>query len=125
MAPAGHTARPRRFPALALAASVSAFSFVSLLAWQVVKVNSAPGGTVVASAPATEAVKAAPPVQLAAAPAKSPAPSSAKEPAPVKFSAAAGNSYLLAHQEFSPSYAMAGMPAYVRTVSETEQDGGQ
>lgn len=119
LAPPARAARPGRFPALALAASVSAFGFVGLLAWQVVKVNSAPAGAVVA----TETIKAAPPVQLAAARAKSPAP--AKEPAPVKFSAAAGNSYLLAHQEFSPSYAMAGMPAYVRTVSATEQDGGQ
>jgi hypothetical protein len=48
-----------------------------------------------------------------------------KEPAPVKFSTAAGNAYLLAHQEFSPSYAMAGLPAYIRTVPEAEQDNGQ
>lgn len=121
LAPVARTAQPKRFPALALAASVSAFGFVGLLAWQVVKVNSSPVGNVLASAPATKATKAAPPLQVAAAQQKP----AAKEPAPVKFSAAASNSYLLAHQEFSPSYAMAGMPAYVRTVSETEPDGGQ
>lgn len=115
LAPAAPIARPKRFPMLAVAASVSAFGFVGLLAWQVIQVNSAPVGTVVAVAP--EAHKTALPVQLVQAP--------AKEPAPVKFSAAAGNSYLLAHQEFSPSYAMAGMPAYVRTVSETEQESAQ
>lgn len=114
------SARQKGFPSLALAASVAAFGFVGLLAWQVVKINSVPTGASAMVASATDA-RTAPPVHLAAAQPK-PAP---QEPAAVKFSTAAGNSYLLAHQEFSPTYAMAGMPAYVRTVPEGEQDNGR
>jgi len=121
LAPGKKSESRRRFPVLALAASVSAFGFVGLLAWQMTKVGSMPAdaGPMLASAPAPQV--AAAPAQPAAA--QPHAKVAAKEPARVKFSAAAGDSYLMAHQEFSPSYAVAGMPAYVRTVSE--QDNGQ
>jgi sigma-E factor negative regulatory protein RseA len=130
LAPRKKTESPRRFPALALAASISAFGFVGVLAWQVVKLGSVPtGGTLVASAsaPTAERAKAAPPLQLASAQ-PTPAPADAapvKEPPRLKFSVAAGDSYLLAHQEFSPSYAVAGLSAYARTVPDAEQDTGQ
>ncbi len=60
--------------------------------------------------------------RLAAATPPTPSRPAKVEPARVRFPAAA-DAYLLAHQEFSPSYAMAGLPAYVRAVSE--QDAGQ
>lgn len=128
LAPRKKIEQPKRFSALALAASISAFGFVGLLAWQVAKVNSVPAGTdaMVAAAPVPPAAST-PPMQLAAAqpnPA-SPAASAAKEPPRLKFSVAAGDSYLLAHQEFSPSYAVAGISAYARTVPDVEQDNGQ
>lgn len=116
----------KRFPALALAASLSAFGFVGLLAWQVAKLGTAPAaGSMVASASAP--AKPAAPLELASAqPTPAPADAaSAKEPPRLKFSVAAGDSYLLAHQEFSPSYAVAGLSAYARTVPDVDQDNGQ
>lgn len=130
LAPRGKPA-PKRFSGLALAASISAFGFVGLLAWQVAKINAAPtGGALVATASPTTRT---PPLQLASAqagPTASAASATSSEPAAqepprLKFSVAAGNSYLLAHQEFSPSYAVAGLSAYARSVPDAEQDSGQ
>lgn len=103
---------PSRF-AMPLAASVAAVSLLGVLTWQVVQVNREPSlpQLAVASAPVAQVASAA-----------SPAP--AKTPARVMFSSAASNSYLLAHQEFSPSYAVEGFPAYARTLSEA-QDSAQ
>jgi sigma-E factor negative regulatory protein RseA len=122
LAPRSRSPQRKPFPLLGMAASISAFGFVGLLAWQVVKVNSTSVTPLVAAAPAAPAATQAPPVQLAAA--QPPRKESVPAKVPAKASAA-DNSYLLAHQEFSPSYAVAGMSAYVRTVSGSEQDGGQ
>jgi sigma-E factor negative regulatory protein RseA len=122
LAPARPRQMVKRRPALALAASVSALGVVGLLAWQVARINAIPSTPMVALAPAAAPKNTpAPPVQLATTQGSK----AVKEPAPIKFSAAANDSYLLAHQEFSPSYAVAGMPAYVRTVADTEPDSGQ
>jgi len=106
--------------AMPLAASVAAVSLVGVLAWQMVRVNQADAPIALAAAPvaATQQVavakpKAAPSTQVVAA----------KTPEVVQFSRVVSNSYLLAHQEFSPSYAMEGIPAYVRTVSEQQESG--
>ncbi|MBI5750864.1 MAG: sigma-E factor negative regulatory protein [Hydrogenophilales bacterium] len=92
------TSTPRY--AMPLAASVAAVSLVGVLAWLTVRVNQ------------TEA-----PIALAAAPV------AAKTHETVQFARVVSNPYLLAHQEFSPSYAMEGIPAYVRTVSEHQESG--
>lgn len=128
LAPGKKPEQQKRFPALAVAASISAFGFVGLLAWQVAKVSSAPAGTsvAVASAASPQVANASAPLQLAAAqPTPAAVSPTGKEPPRLKFSVAAGDSYLLAHQEFSPSYAVAGMSAYARTVPDMEQDNGQ
>ncbi|MHB1232039.1 MAG: sigma-E factor negative regulatory protein [Burkholderiales bacterium] len=95
--------------ALPIAASMAALSLVGVLAWQMVQLSQR-------AAPAQQVAQATtdknPPMQIA----------SAQMPNRVKFSKAASNPYLLAHQEFSPTYAMEGIPAYVRMVSE-EQAG--
>lgn len=100
--------------AMPLAASVAAVSLVGVLAWQMVRVNQADAPIALAAAPvaAKQQVTLAPSVQVVAT----------KRPETVQFSRVVSNSYLLAHQEFSPSYAMEGIPAYVRTVSE-QADG--
>ena len=102
------TLEPRRFPALSIAASVAAVSLVGILALQITRINQS-------GAPAQEAAVSA--VQLVAQADSSPKaekrPNSIT-PARVEFTRATPNTYLLAHQEFSPSYA----PAYVRAVSE-------
>lgn len=106
--------------AMPLAASVAAVGLVGVLTWQMVRVNQAAAPVALAAAPvaATQQVavakpKAAPSTQAVAA----------KTPETVQFSRVVSNSYLLAHQEFSPSYAMEGIPAYVRTVSEHQESG--
>jgi sigma-E factor negative regulatory protein RseA len=114
---------PRRKPqpgapryAMPLAASVAAVSLVGVLAWQMVRVNQSDAPIALAAAPVAIAEtkpKTAPPAQIVAL----------KNPETVQFSRVVSNPYLLAHQEFSPSYAMEGIPAYVRTVSEQADSG--
>ncbi len=96
--------------AMPLAASVAAVSLVGVLAWQMVWVNPVDTPVLLAATPVTVKSKATQPEQLAVI-----------TPARVQFSRVVSNSYLLAHQEFSPSYAMEGIPAYVRTVSEQQE----
>jgi len=93
-------------------------SLVGVLAWQMVRVNQAEAPIALAAAHvnttqqvAVAQPKATPLTQTVAA----------KKPETVQFSHVASNPYLLAHQEFSPSYAMEGIPAYVRTVSEQQE----
>jgi sigma-E factor negative regulatory protein RseA len=101
----------RNFP-LSIAASVAAVSLVSILALQLARIN-------VIGAPAQVATTA-PVQQLAQADTSSKAvmPADANRPARVKFTRATPNTYLIAHQEFSPGYA----PAYVRVVSEQREN---
>jgi sigma-E factor negative regulatory protein RseA len=106
--------------AMPLAASVAAVSLVGVLAWQMVRVNQVDAPIALAAVPAATPqqvadtkLKAAPPTQVVAA----------KNHETVQFSRVVSNSYLLAHQEFSPSYAMEGIPAYVRAVSEQQESG--
>lgn len=106
--------------AMPLAASIAAVGLVGVLTWQMVRVNQSVAPLALAAAPvaATQKLalaqpKAALPVQVVAA----------KTPESVQFSRVVSNPYLLAHQEFSPSYAMEGIPAYVRTVSEQADSG--
>lgn len=84
---------PQRLP-LALAASVAAVSLVGILALQITRLNQSLLPVQVATAPLTQQASSPPPLR-------------------VQFTGAAPNTYLLAHQEFSPSYA----PVYVRAVS--------
>jgi len=108
---------PRRKPkpesprfALPLAASFAAVSLVGVLTWQMTQMNQAD--------PSAARLAAAPGVQrVALTETAAPQP---KAPERVAFSSAASRSYLLAHQEFSPSYTMEGFPAYVRTLSEQQ-----
>lgn len=100
--------------AMPLAASVAAVSLVGVLAWQMVRVNQVDTTIALAAAPMQVAVtkpKVAPSPQMLAA----------RKTEAVQFAHVVSNSYLLAHQEFSPSYAMEGIPAYVRTVSEQQE----
>ena len=105
----------RRFP-VAIAASVAAVSLVGILALQVGRLNQN------ALPPPIAATPAATSQQLALAPAQSPMqPITANKalaikpvPTLVQFNNATPHTYLLAHQEYSPSYA----PAYVRVVTE-------
>jgi sigma-E factor negative regulatory protein RseA len=97
--------------ALPLAASFAAVSLVGLLTWQMTQMNQAdPSLARLASAPSLQQV-----AMTEAAPAQS------KVPQRVAFSSATSRSYLLAHQEFSPSYTMEGFPTYVRTLSEQQE----
>lgn len=95
---------PRRY-AMPLAASVAAVSLVGVLSWQMVRVNQGDGSSAIAAKPS-----AATPVLAV------------KSPPSVPFGGVISNSYLLAHQEFSPSYVREGIPAYVRTVSEQTEN---
>lgn len=109
-------AKPAAAPrfALPVAASFAAVSLVGVLTWQMAQMNqmnqASPSTTRLAAASTVE------PVTLAETAATQP-----KIPERVAFSSAASRSYLLAHQEFSPSYAMEGFPAYVRTLSEQQE----
>ncbi len=101
----------RHFP-VSIAASVAAVSLVGILALQIGRLNQSALSQQIATAPtATQQLAQAlpyPPVadkKLVAV---------AHIPNNVKFTNATANTYLLAHQEYSPSYA----PAYVRVVSE-------
>ena len=101
----------RRFP-MTIAASIAAFGLVGIVGFQLASLN-----------------QSAPPIQVATAPVAQPqlaqaAPVLPKAdigavavvnlPVRTKLSSPPPSNYLLAHQEFSPSYA----PAYVRVVSE-------
>ena len=97
-------ATPRRY-AMPLAASVAAVSLVGMLSWQMVRVNQADMPSAIAARPMT-----ATPVLAV------------KSPPAVPFGGVVSNPYLLAHQEFSPSYAREGIPAYMRTVSEQTEN---
>ena len=114
---------PRRTPqsntpryAMPLAASVAAVSMVGVLTWQMVQVNKNDVPISIAAAPLTSLQNVAVTSPQAVLP--PPVVTVASRPETVQFARAVSNSYLLAHQEFSPSYAMEGIPAYVRTVSE-------
>ncbi len=107
-------AAPRRFP-FAIAASVAAVSLVGILTLQITRINQTDLPAQVATAPVVQPaaplqVAAAAPAHKTAQQAKAPA----NTPARVAFSRATSSNYLLAHQEFAPSYA----PAYVRVVAE-------
>ena len=97
--------------ALPLAASFAAVSLVGVLTWQMTQMNQA--------SPSMARLAAASTVQHVAL--AETAATQPKIPERVAFSSAASRSYLLAHQEFSPSYAMEGFPAYVRTLSEQQE----
>ncbi len=106
-------ARKSRTPAYAmpLAASLAAVSLVGVLSWQMTRVSQA--DVTIAQTPTPAAIAQ----QVAIA-----QPSTAVNKHDlVQFSRVVSNPYLLAHQEFSPSYAMEGIPAYVRTVSELQE----
>jgi sigma-E factor negative regulatory protein RseA len=107
-------AATQRFP-LSIAASVAAVGLVSILALQITRLNQG-------AVPTQVAVAAVPQQVAMLTPAQPKADEKALErtPAHVKFTSATPSTYLLAHQEFSPSYT----PAYVRVVSE-QRDGKQ
>lgn len=113
---------PRRTPqsntpryAMPLAASVAAVSMVGVLTWQMVQVNKNEAPISIAAAPLNSLQNVA--VTVLPSPLVTPVAKPTR-PETVQFSRVVSNPYLLAHQEFSPSYAREGIPAYVRTVSE-------
>lgn len=113
-------AAPRRFP-LAMAASVAALGLVGVLAFQITRINQTTLPSQVALAPTVQQQQSTPQQVAAAATPKTGQRTASREnsPAQVAFSRATSSNYLLAHQEFSPSYA----PAYVRVVSQqADQD---
>lgn len=89
-----------------LAASVAAIGFVGFAAWQLLRVNPA------LEVPVQVAKADTQPTQTVAAKAKTP-------PARVP------SSYLLAHQEFAPGYAVESAPMLARTVSLQREDIGR
>lgn len=93
--------------AMPLAASLAAIGFVGFAAWQTIRV----------SPPAGAAVQIA---QTA-----SPQALVADNAAPRSRPAQVPSSYLLAHQEFSPSYAVESAPMLARTVSLQREDAGR
>ena len=96
---------PHRLP-LSIAASVAAASLVGILGLQIARLNESTNLAQVALAQQSpQANRAATPPELVAL---------TNTPARVTFARATPNTYLLAHQEFSPSYA----PTYARTVPE-------
>lgn len=99
----------RHFP-LSIAASVAAVSLVSILALQITRLNQSVLPAQTAVAPVAQQVASAAPQQEEA----KKTVAVARAPTHIKFTSATTSTYLLAHQEFSPSYA----PAYVRVVSE-------
>ena len=99
----------RHFP-LSIAASVAAVSLVGILALQITRLNLGDFPAQTAVAPAAQQVALTAPQPQA----EKMTATVAHPPTAVKLTHATPSSYLLAHQEFSPSYA----PAYVRVVSE-------
>ena len=117
---------PRRAPqsnppryVMPIAASVAAVSMVGVLTWQMMQVNKNEAPISIATAPlnSLQNVAVTTPQQVMPARLVTPA-ANPTHPETVQFSRVVSNPYLLAHQEFSPSYAREGIPAYVRTVSE-------
>lgn len=103
----------RRFP-MSMAASVAAVSLVGILVMQIGRLNQSILPAQVATAPvATQHLAQAVPQLIT-----DKVGAVARTPAHVKFTHATPNTYLLAHQEYSPSYA----PAYVRVVSEQAEN---
>ena len=102
----------KHFP-ISIAASVAAVSLVGILALQITRLNQDTLPQQVATAPTAAPVQQVAQPTLAKHEVQSP-PVVANTPAQVKFTNANPGPYLLAHQEYSPSYA----PAYVRVVSE-------
>lgn len=106
----------KNFP-MSIAASVAAVSLVGILALQITRLNQEVVPQQIAAVPTAlpvqQAALATPQPTLAMHETKS-RPVVATVPAHVKFTNANPGPYLLAHQEYSPSYA----PAYVRVVSE-------
>jgi sigma-E factor negative regulatory protein RseA len=106
---------PRRLPreprlrfALSAAASVAAVALVGWLAFAPQKAGEQE--TLAKAGGERRAAAAAPVAQQPAAPVIVPLPSAA-------------NDYLLAHQGFSPRLDLQGMAPYVRTVSDSSQEG--
>ena len=111
----------KRFP-FSIAASVAALGLVGFLSLQIARVNmlEAPAQVAAASSPRVDAPQLASAQAVPKKQVTQLASATSHKPAQVKFARATSNAYLLAHQEFSPSYA----PAYVRVVSasaETDQ----
>lgn len=106
---------PRRFP-LAMAASVAAVGLVGVLAFQITRINQTVLPPQIATAPTAQQQQNAPQQVAAVTTPKTGKRTASRTspPAQVAFSRATSSNYLLAHQEFSPSYA----PAYVRVVSQ-------
>lgn len=106
LAPRSVPRRPPRTPMIALAASVAALALLGVLAWQ-----RQGGGTasleLAARAPMTT-VSAAKPASATAAGTKTASPG-------------VGDVYVLAHQDLSPGFLLAGMPVYVRAVAQTDE----
>ena len=102
LAPRRFRPEPRLRFALSAAASVAAVALVGWLAFAPQKVGE--------------------PETLAKAPAVTQAPAQPAAPAIVPLPSAA-NDYLLAHQGFSPRLDLQGMAPYVRTVSDSNQEG--
>ena len=107
--------------AMPIAASVAAVSMVGVLTWQMVQVNKTDAPISIAAAPlnSLQNVAVTAPRPVLSAPVVSNV-ATLNRPATLQFSRVVSNSYLMAHQEFSPSYAREGIPAYVRTVSEQQ-----
>lgn len=99
--------------AMPLAASVAAIGFVGFAAWQLMRTNP------VMDAPAQIAKNDVQLVQPVAADAKEKGVSPRIRPARVP------SSYLLAHQEFAPGYAVESAPMLARTVSLQREDAGR
>lgn len=112
LAPRKTAPRNKTMVALSAAASVAAVSLVALVALQVNKQSHSSDNGVekIALAQNANPVTSA---KLAATP-SSPRSFSAKD-----------NPYLIAHQEYSPSTVVEGMPSYVRTVAEVRQDASR
>lgn len=97
----------KRFAAYALSAAAS-LSAVALVGWVAFFNNPLTPHPEIAKAPATPPPAAAPSPQLASV------PNDGKM-----------NEYLIAHQEFSPSTAIQGLAAYIRSVSDTQPGKGR
>jgi len=103
-------ANTQRFP-LSIAASVAAVGLVGILALQITRLNQGVLPTQTVAVPEVQQVALLTPPQQTAV---KNTVAVANIPAHVKFTSATPSTYLLAHQEFAPSYA----PAYLRVVSE-------
>jgi len=107
----------KRFP-YPMVAAVAAVSLVGILSVQIARVNLSTAPAQVADTASQQTP--AKPIVVAQATLPQPADkqiqvtaATPRKPAQVKFSRAASDAYMLAHQEFSPNYA----PTYVRVVS--------